>query len=99
MEEIVKENNIKFTAEIATELCKSINKLKEKQVTFTGGINTEAAIYNKDGSLSIDYDKKREIYYLEIEKESMCYQCGRNIVNFESNNLDDFLLIIKCIDF
>jgi hypothetical protein len=91
-------NVIVFTKEMAESFCKSANKLKDLHAAYTGGQTVEAAIYNKTGSLSVDYDKRTNKFYMEIDKDINCHSCSSVTVSFESEKLEDFLLILSCID-
>ena len=87
-----------FTREVAKATCKTLNKIKDRGLDYTGGIKANAAIYNIDGSVAIDYDVNRKKYYLELEKEVPCSTCGRALFNFESESLDELITIVKCFD-
>lgn len=90
---------VTFTREIAKETCKTLNKIKNIEVEFTGGIKAEAAIYNSIGSVSIDYIPQHKKFYLELEKEVHCSSCGRVVVSFQADSLSELITIVKCFEF
>ena len=89
---------VTFTKELAEATCKVLNKHKDRGLECTGGKNSEAVIYNAEGSISIDFYPQTKKYYLEIEKEVSCNYCGRSLMFFESSNLEDVITIVKCYE-